>query len=358
MLSVDTLSDVWAKAWPIILAILFFGIIIFSHELGHFSLARLFKVKINEFAMGMGPAIFKIKGKETKYSLRIFPIGGFVSMEGEDEESEDDRAFCRKSAWKRFLIVCAGAVINITMGTVILAILISQQNLVGTTQIHSFADGSQLEATGLRAGDVITKINGRYVFSDTDLSYLMFSDADGSLDITVKRNGEKVDLKGVRFTTVEEDGVEKIKFDMTILGVDKNFRTVGSNAVKQTASVARMVWMSLGDLITGKYGFKDLSGPIGTVGVIADIAEESTKKTDYSALLNIMAFISINIGVFNLLPIPALDGGRLVFILIEMVFRKPVPAKYENWVHAIAMVLLLIFMALITFSDIFKLIKG
>lgn len=358
MLSIDTLAGVWEKAWPILLAILFFGFIIFSHELGHFSLAKLFKVKINEFAMGMGPAIFKIKGKETKYSLRLFPIGGYVSMEGEDEESEDDRAFCRKSAWKRFLIVCAGAVINITMGTIILAILISQQDLVGTTQIHSFAEGSQLEATGLRAGDVITRINGRYVFSDTDLSYLMFTDDDGALDITVKRNGEKVDLNGVSFTTVEENGVEKIKFDMTILGVDKTFASVGSSAVKQTVSVARMVWMSLGDMITGKYGLKDLSGPIGTVGVIADIAEESTKKTDYSALLNIMAFISINIGVFNLLPIPALDGGRLLFILIEMIFRKRVPAKYENWVHAIAMVLLLIFMALITFSDIFKLIKG
>lgn len=358
MFSLDTLAEIWQKAWPILLAIIFFGFIIFSHELGHFSLARIFKVKINEFAMGMGPAIFKIKGKETKYSLRIFPIGGFVSMEGEDEASDDERAFCRKSPWKRFLIVCAGAVINITLGTIILAVLISQQNLVGTTQIHSFDEGSQLEATGLRAGDVITKINGRYVFSDTDLSYLMFSDADGSLDVTVKRNGEKIDIKGVRFTTVEEDGVEKIKFDMTILGVEKNIITVGSCAVKQTVSVARMVWMSLGDLITGKYGLKELSGPIGTVGVIADVAQEATKKTDYSSLFNIMAFISINIGVFNLLPIPALDGGRLLFILIEMIFRKRVPAKYENWVHAVAMVLLLGFMALITFSDIFKLVKG
>lgn len=358
MLSVDTLAAVWSKAWPIMLAILFFGIIIFSHELGHFSLAKIFKVKINEFAMGMGPAIFKIKGKVTQYSLRLFPIGGFVSMEGEDEASEDEGAFCRKSPWKRFLIVCAGAVINITMGAVILAVLICQHDLVGTTQIHSFDEGSQLEATGLRAGDVITKINGRYVLSDSDLSYLMFTDADGSLDVTVKRDGKKLDLEGVRFTTVEEDGVEKIKFDMVILGVEKNFRTVASSAVKQTASVARMVWMSLGDMITGKYGLKDLSGPVGTVGVIADVAQEATKKTDYSALLNIMAFISINIGVFNLLPIPALDGGRLLFILIEMIFRKRVPAKYENWVHAVAMVLLLGFMALITFSDIFKLIKG
>ncbi len=358
MFSVDTLAAIWQKAWPILLAVLFFGLIIFSHELGHFSIARIFKVKINEFAMGMGPAIFKIKGKETKYSLRLFPIGGFVSMEGEDEQSNDEGAFCLKSPWKRFLIVCAGAVINIFMGAVILAVIICQQDLVGTTQIHSFYEGSQLEATGLRAGDEICKINGRYVFSDSDLSYLMYSDPDSTLDITVKRNGEKVFLKDVKLTTVEKDGVEKVVPDMIILGVDKNFFTVSSCAVKQTVSVARMVWMSLGDLITGKYGFKDLSGPIGTVGVIADVAEEATKQTDYSSLLNIMAFISINIGVFNLLPIPALDGGRLLFIAIEMIFRKRVPAKYENWVHAVAMVLLFAFMALITFSDIFKLIKG
>ncbi len=358
MISVDTLAAVWQKAWPIILAILFFGFIIMSHELGHFSVARLFKVKINEFAIGMGPAIFKRKGKETQYSLRLFPIGGFVSMEGEDEASCDERAFCRKSPWKRFLIVCAGAIINIFLGTVLLAILICQQDLVGTTQIHSFAEGSQLEASGLKPGDKIYKINGRLVFSDSDLTYLMFTDTDGSLEVTVKRAGEKITLNDVRFTKVEKDGEEKIVYDMTILGLEKNPWTVGNCAVRQTASVARMVWMSLGDLISGKYGLKDMSGPVGTVGVIADIAEESSKSTDYSALINLMAFISINIGVFNLLPIPALDGGRLLFIVIEMIFRKPVPAKYENWVHAAALVLLLGFMAIITFSDIFKLIKG
>ncbi|MBQ5824262.1 MAG: site-2 protease family protein [Clostridia bacterium] len=358
MFSLDTLASVWQKAWPIILAVLFFGFVIMSHELGHFSLARIFKVKINEFAIGMGPAIFKRKGKETQYSLRLFPIGGYVSMEGEDEESCDERAFCRKAPWQRFLIVCAGALINIFLGTILLSVLICQQDLVGTTQIHSFAEGSQLEASGLRAGDKIYKINGRMVFSDSDLSYLMFTDTDGSLEVTVKRAGEKVTISDVRFTTVEKDGTQQIVYDMTILGVEKNPWTVGSCAVRQTASVARMVWMSLGDLISGKYGLKDMSGPVGTVGVIADIAEESSKSMDYSALINLMAFISINIGVFNLLPIPALDGGRLLFIIIEMIFRKPVPAKYENWVHAAALVLLLGFMAIITFSDIFKLVKG
>ena len=358
MLSVDTLAVVWHKAWPILLAVVFFGFIITSHELGHFSLARLFKVKINEFAIGMGPAILKRKPKETQYSLRLFPIGGFVSMEGEDETSGDERAFCNKPVWQRFLIVCAGAVINILLGTILLAILICNQDLVGTNQIHSFAEGSQLEATGLKARDKIIEINGRYVFSDMDLSYLMFNDDDGVFEFTVKRNGEKVKLDGVKFTTVEKDGQQQIVYDMTILGVEKNVWTVTSCAVKQTVSVARLVWMSLGDLVSGKYGIKDVSGPIGTVGVIADIADESVKHMDYSALINIMAFISINIGVFNLLPIPALDGGRLFFMFIEMVFRKPIPAKYENWVHAAGMILLLMFMAIVSFSDIFKLIKG
>lgn len=353
-----SISAIWSKAWPIIFAILFFGVIIISHELGHFSVARIFKVKINEFAIGMGPAIFKKKRKETLYALRLFPIGGFVSMEGEDEDSKDERAFCNKPVWQRFLIVLAGATVNIILGVVLLAVLICQQDLVGTTQIHSFKEGSQLEASGLKAGDTIKKINGRHVFSDTDLSYLMLTDEDGSMDFVVERDGEKKEINGVTFTTVEENGETKFVYDMVILGVEKNVLTVSSAAVKQTVSVARMVWMSLGDLISGKYGLKDVSGAIGTVSFIADTVEESQKTTDYSALINIMAFITINIGVFNLLPIPALDGGRLFFMLIEMIFRKPIPAKYENWVHAVGMVLLLIFMAVVSFSDIFKLIRG
>lgn len=353
-----SISTVWDKAWPIIFAILFFGVIIISHELGHFSIARLFKVKINEFAIGMGPAILKKKGKETKYSLRLLPIGGYVSMEGEDEDSGDERAFCNKPVWQRFLVVLAGAVVNIVLGAVLLAVLISQQNLVGTTQIHSFKEGSQLEASGLQAKDIIKKINGRHVFSDNDISYLMFTDEDGKMDFVVERNGEKKEINGVEFTTVEKDGETKIVYDMTIVGVDKTFLSVSSAAIKQTASVARMVWMSLGDLISGKYGIKDVSGVIGTVGIIAETVEDSQKTTDYSALINIMAFISINIGVFNLLPVPALDGGRLFFMLIEMIFRKPVPQKYESWIHAAGLVLLLIFMAVVSFSDIFKFIKA
>ncbi len=353
-----SISAVWAKAWPIIFALLFFGLIIVSHELGHFSVAKLFKVKINEFSIGMGPALLKKKIKETQYSLRAFPIGGYVSMEGEDEESKDERAFCNKPVWQRFLIVLAGATVNIILGAALICLLICGEDLVGTNQIHSFKDGSQLQASGLQPGDYIQKINGRHVFSDMDISYLMLTDEDGSMNFVVKRNGEKIVLNNVQFTQVEVDGQTKFIYDMVITGVDKGFFSVAKATLGQTVSVARMVWMSLGDLVSGKYGLKDVSGAIGTVGFIADTVETSQKTTDYSSLINIMAFISINIGVFNLLPVPALDGGRLFFMFIEMVFRKPVPAKYENWVHAVGMVLLLIFMAIISFSDIFKLIRG
>lgn len=353
-----SISAIWAKAWPIIIAILFFGLIIMTHELGHFSLAKLFKVKVNEFSLGMGPALFKKKGKETQYSLRLLPIGGYVSMEGEDESSQDERAFCNKPVWKRFLIVLAGAAVNILFGAILLAVLICQQDLVGTSQIHSFQEGSQLQASGLQPKDVIKKINGRTVFSSNDIMYLMLSDDDGKIEMLVERDGEKVSLDGVEFTTVEENGEPKVVYDMTIVGVEKTIGSVGAAACRQTVSVARMVWMSLGDLVTGKYGLKDLSGPIGTVGFIADTAEQSVQETDYSGLINIMAFIAINIGVFNLLPIPALDGGRLFFMLIEMIFRKPIPSKYENWIHAAGMILLLIFMAVVSFSDIFKFIGG
>ncbi|HBL40918.1 MAG TPA: hypothetical protein DDY98_04835 [Ruminococcaceae bacterium] len=353
------LAGIWGKAWPILLAILFFGFIILSHELGHFTVARIFKVKINEFSIGMGPALFKKKGKETLYSLRLLPIGGYVKMEGEDEDSGDERAFCNKKVWQRFLIVLAGAVINILLGVLLLGILIACQNLVGTTTIHSFHEDSLLRQSELQPGDKLIEIDGHRVFSDMDISFLLARDDDSVIDLVVKRDDKKIELKQVAFTTTEtEDGKKQLVYDLVILGKEKNILNVTANAFKETASVARLVWLSLLDLVTGKYGFNEISGPIGTVSYIAQAAEESTSSMNFAFLFNIMAFITINIGVFNLLPLPALDGGRLFFMVIEAVFRKPVPAKYENLVHAIGLILLLIFMAVVSFSDIYKLVKG
>ncbi len=349
---------VWGKVWPILVAILFFGLLIFFHELGHFTFAKLFKVKVNEFAMGMGPTLFKFKKGETKYALRLFPIGGFVSMEGEDEESESERAFCNKPAWQRFIVIAAGGIVNLIMGTVIVAIMLSQVNLIGLPQIHSFEENS-VSSQYLQAGDKIEKINGKRVYSEYDLSFLMARDKDGIFDFVIEREGEKVNLDGVPFQTIKnDDGTVTIIYDFIIRGVEPTFLNVAKNAVLESVSIGRIVWLSLLDLVTGQYGLSDLSGPIGTVSYIADAAQAATQQTDYTYLFNLMAMIAINIGLFNLLPLPALDGGRLFFLAIEFVFRKPVPAKYEGWVHAVGMVLLLLLMVVISFSDILRLIRG
>ena len=358
LITLMSAGAVWGKVWPILVAILFFGLLIFFHELGHFTFAKLFKVKVNEFAMGMGPTLFKFKKGETKYALRLFPIGGFVSMEGEDEESESEGAFCNKPAWQRFIIIAAGGVVNLIMGAIIVAIMLSQTNLIGLPEIHSFEENS-VSSQYLQAGDEIKKINGKQVYSEYDLSFLMARDKDGIIDFTVDRNGEKVELGGVPFQTVKnDDGTITIIYDFIIRGVEPTFLSVTKNAVLESVSIGRIVWISLLDLVTGQYGLSDLSGPIGTVSYIADAAQIATQQTDYSYLFMLMAMIAINIGLFNLLPLPALDGGRLFFLAIEFVFRKPVPAKYEGWVHAVGMVLLLLLMVVISFSDILRLIRG
>ena len=179
-------ASVWSKAWPILFAILFFGVIILIHELGHFTVAKLSGIKVNEFAIGMGPKLLSFGKGETKYSLRLIPMGGYVQMEGEDEASEDERAFNQKPVWKRFLVVIAGAVMNIILGLVLVAILLTQQNLIGTTQIAGFHENASSQSSGLQEGDVITHINGTSVWSDRDISFLMARDRDGVIDFTDK----------------------------------------------------------------------------------------------------------------------------------------------------------------------------
>lgn len=352
-----SVAAVWGKVWPILIAILFFGLIIFFHELGHFLFAKLFGVQVNEFAMGMGPTLFKFKKGETKYALRLFPIGGFVSMEGEDEESENERAFCNKPTWQRFIVVAAGGVINLIMGVIIVAVMLCQSDLIGLPEIHSFEENS-VSSIHLQAGDKIKEINDKRVYSEYDLGFLMARDGDGTMDFVVERNGEDVELNGVEFQTYDKDGTVMIVYDFIIKGVEPGILSVAKNSVLQSVSIGRIVWLSLLDLVTGKYGLSELSGPIGTVEYIADAAQTATQETDYTYLLNMMAMITINIGLFNLLPLPALDGGRLFFMVIEMVARKPVPRKYEGWVHAIGLVLLLLLMLVISFSDIMRLIRG
>ena len=341
------------------MAILFFGLLISIHELGHFTFAKLFKVKVNEFALGMGPAIFKKKKGDTTYALRLLPIGGYVSMEGEDEESTDKNAFNRKKVWQKIIIVAAGAIMNLILGVVIVATCLSMEDLIGTNQIHSFEENAVSQQSGLEVGDQILEINGHRVFSDMDISFLMTRSDDGIYDMTVRRDGEKVELSDVKFETTVEQGYTLIKYDFIIRGVEPNFLNVVTNAFKQTASIGRLVWLSLFDLVTGKFGLSDLSGPVGTVNILADITSSAVEsRANLISALTLMAFVSINIGIFNLLPLPALDGGRLFFLAVEGIRRKPINPKYEGYVHGAGLVLLLLLMVVVTFNDILNLVKN
>lgn len=336
-----------ASKWTILVAILFFGVVVMVHELGHFTFAKLFKVKVNEFSMGMGPKLFGKKKGDTQYSVRLLPIGGFVSMEGEDEDSEDERAFNKKPCWQRIVIVVAGALVNIFLGLILVAVTLTiSDGYAGTNYIHSFRVESQqvAEYNGLKSKDKVLKIDGRNVLYYTDVAYLL-SRTDGKTDMTIERDGEKIELTDVELAPSQ----------VVILGIDKTVGTVFKDTFRQSASICRMVWLSLFDLITGKYSVKDVSGPIGVVDFVSDAAQESVKTADYTGLLTMMALITINIGIFNLLPVPALDGGRLLFLFIELIRRKPINQKYEAWVHGIGMVLLLLFMLLISFKDIYTL---
>ena len=351
--------EILSKIWPYAVAIFFFGILIAIHETGHFTFAKLFKVKVNEFSLGMGPALLKKRRGETLYALRLFPIGGYVSMEGEDEDSADSNAFNNKKVWQRFIILAAGAAMNLILGLILVCIVLSMEELVGTNTVRNFYENAKSQQTGLKVNDEIIKIDGRRVISDMDISFLMGRSDDGIYDMTVIRDGEKVELKDVTFESREEDGHLYVTYDFVIIGEKPTFFNVFAGTFQRSASIVRIVWLSLFDLVTGKYGITDLSGPVGTVNIIAETtAEAAVNREGLINALNLMALVAINIGVFNLLPLPALDGGRLFFLLIEGIRRKPINPKYEGYVHAAGLVLLLGLMLVVTFNDIVSLIKG
>ncbi len=349
------LGAIWSSVWPFLLAIFLFGIIIAIHEFGHFSFAKLFDVKVNEFSLGMGPKILKKRKGETLYCLRLLPIGGFVSMEGEDDDSPDERAFNKKPAWQRFIIIAAGAILNLILGMIVVGICLCGSELVGTRTVHGFMEDSVSQQYGLQVGDEIVKINSTPIYSYKGIAFNMVRDTDNKLDITVIRKGEKIVLNDVQFNQFVYEGRQYIQQDFYIVGELPTFANVVKNSVLDSASIVQMVRLSLVDLITGKYGMKDVSGPIGTISAIAESTAEPEELSDkLLTALNFLSMITINVGVFNLLPLPALDGGRLFFIFIEIIRRKPIPAKKEGLVHTIGLVLLLIFMAIVSVSDIIK----
>ena len=349
----------------IVIAIIIFSLIITIHEFGHFIAAKSNGVRVNEFAIGMGPAIFKKKKGETLYALRVFPIGGYCAMEGEDKESADGRAFCQKAVWRRMIIVVAGVCMNMILGLVLLMVQTATSDAIVTTTVSKFEEGAVSHETGLEVGDEIIAINGMRIFASMDMSYKFTNDEDGVYDMVVVRDGNRVSLKNVKLSTaVDEEGNETIHYDFWVEPGKITAGSVVSQAFKQTATDARLIYISIADIIRGKYTLKDMSGPVGIVDSIGDVIEserdEDTGKIDWRGLadsvLSLSSFITINVGIFNLLPLPALDGGRFIFLLIEAIRRKPVPPEREGMVHTIGMAALLLLMVVITVSDITKLV--
>ncbi|MBQ2286384.1 MAG: site-2 protease family protein [Clostridia bacterium] len=345
--------NIWGNIWPYLVAIALFLVLIIIHEFGHFIAAKLLGVRVNEFAVGFGPKLFSKQGKETKYSVNLVPLGGYCAMEGEDEASGDSRAFCNKKPWKRFIIVMMGATFNLILGLIIVAITLAPQKAFNSTVVAEFKENAVSEQSGLRVNDKITEVDGRKIFSTYDLSYAFTNVKNGEIDMVVKRDGKKVELNGVKFDSATENGINYLTVDFYVYGIKKNVGSYLKQTVSTSISYCAVVWRSLIDLIGGKYGISAVSGPVGVTAAIGSAA-----KANLADMLPIMALITINLGIFNLLPIPALDGGRLLFILIEMIFRKPVPQKYEAIVHAVGFAILIGFMILITAKDIWSLIAG
>ncbi len=347
----------------IILAILLFGVLIAIHELGHFMAAKACGVKVEEFAIGMGPVLWKKKGEETQYSLRLVPIGGFCAMAGEDESSEDPRAFTNQAPWKRAVILAAGAFMNFVLGLVIILLLYANAEAFAAPVLTDFMEGCPYEsAEGLQVGDRFYSIDGRRIYLQYNVTDFL-SRGDGEYDLVVIRDGKKLRLEDFELVRREYEGYEGKMFGFIMGYEEATFSNKLSYTWNTAMEFGRMVWVGLGQLISGQVGVKDLSGPVGIVDLMAETGEqaESTADALYS-IFYLGAFIAVNLAIMNLLPIPALDGGRIFLLLvtwlIESATHKKLDPKYEGYVHAAGMVLLLGLMALVMFNDIIKVITS
>ena len=349
----------------IIIAIIIFGILIAIHEFGHFTAAKLCGVKVEEFAIGMGPALFKKQKGETVYALRILPIGGFCAMAGEDEESDDPRAFTNQGFWKKFVILCAGSFMNLVLGIVLILIMYAGAQAFVTPTIDHFMDGCPYEgAEAMQPGDTFYSIDGQRIYLVSDVSSFLMR-GDGVYDIVMLRDGEKVELKDFALTTktYAEYANEGPKYGFVFGYTEATFGTKLEYTWNTTLEFSRLVWLGLGDLINGKVGLKDMSGPVGIVDMMNEVGQQAeSAKAAADNLLYISAFIAVNLAIMNMLPIPALDGGRvflmIVTVIIEAVSRKKLDPKYEGYIHLGGMALLLGLMALVMYNDIAKLITG
>lgn len=381
-----------------VVTILMFLVMVSLHEFGHYITARLLDFKILEYAIGFGPAIWKSKKSEIQYSVRIIPFGGYCKFEGEDEKSEDKRAFSNQPVWKRIIVVAAGGIFNVILGFVLFMVILSASKVpVATNVINEVVPNSYIEELGIQPGDEIVKLNGKGISSYNDITLYTQDFTEGQeCEIVVKHDGEKKTFTfkpSVSETvyTYAEDGI-KIESSVNGIAEPEEFIEYSEDVIKdeelvdtaqtqkrliigfrpqteeinalniwghswnQTKFVVKLVYTSLWQMITGKVGVEQMSGPVGVVSEINTAVNSGSESWLY--VLNLTALLTINLGVFNLLPIPALDGGRLFFMLIELITRKKIPPEKEGMVHAIGFLLLIMLIVFISYNDILKLIRG
>ncbi len=347
----------------ILIVIVVFFTIILIHEMGHFLTAKAFRMKIYEFSIGMGPKLFSKTTKITTWAFRLLPIGGAVQL-GEDLESDDPKDFRNKPVWQRMIVIVAGATMNLILGFAVCIVSVCSSDAIATTRVSRFYDSS-VSSQVMQKDDEIIEMAGMPVWTTMDISYCLQNKAaqfskensTATFDVKVLRNG-RVESLSVPFRA-EAAGNRSgysVTVDFMVYPQAKDFFTVIGAAGRTFLTEARLIWISLIDLITGTYGINDLSGPVGVVTTMAAALEESFELMSFSSFLMIVALITINLGIFNLLPIPALDGARFVFLLIEAIRGKPIPAEKEGLVHFIGFAALMILMLIVTFNDVIKLI--
>ena len=348
----------------ILAAILVFGVLIAVHELGHFMAAKACGVRVNEFSIGMGPALWKKQKGETQYSLRLFPVGGFCAMEGEDEDSDDPTALNNQGFWAKLLIFAAGAAMNFIAGLLIILVLYADAQAFYVPVVAGFADGCPLEsADGLQEGDRLLRIDGEKVYVYSDISLLMGLNKTGAFDLQIERNGEVITLRDFtmeRREYTDQNGKAYTGYGLYFGAEEATLGRKLSYSWNNAMDFARLVRLSLQMLVTGQAGVKDLSGPVGIVSTMTQVGEQAaTTRAAVENIAYLAALIAVNLAVMNLLPLPALDGGKIFFLVVNalcmLTIRKQIPAKFENYVHLAGFILLMGLMLVITFQDVLKL---
>lgn len=356
-----------AAVITVVVSVLIFGLVVMVHEWGHFICAKKAGIKINEFSIGMGPALFKTVRGGIQYSVRALPIGGYVSMEGEDEEIDPEQAqqneseqalqqeapgvpFPMAKVWKRIIVVAAGAVMNLVLGFMVLLLMFTFGNAGASKTVAYVEDGSPVQQAGLQVNDEIVAINGRRCFVVNDILYELQRTQDQTADLTIKRDGQTMQLEDVHFALVQNGDSRTMNIGFKVYSLEKNVKNVLEQAADYTIFYARLVFRSLIDLVTGHVSVNELSGPVGIISAIGQAASMGV-----SEVLFMLVLLTVNLGIFNLLPFPALDGGKLVFLILEGIFRRPIPKKFEIFVNAAGMIALFGLMLFATFNDITRL---